>query len=226
MENSRFNDNLLSLPLFLGMSRNDLQEVVGHTKFDFHKYAGGETIVSEGTPCRHIHFLMSGSVCIITEANDHGYQIEEEICAPELFQPENIFGLTQRYTHTFVAKKNCGVMRLDKKETMKLFDEYKIFRLNMLNQIATQNQKLNRHILKAAPKTLEERITRFFEQRCMRPAGKKTFRIKMTRIAEEVNDSRLDVSKALNRMEGEGLIKLFRARIQIPALEKLINYKF
>ena len=47
----------------------------------------------------------------------------------------------------------------------------------------------------------------------------------MRRIAEEVNDSRLNVSRALNRLQSQGLIQLFRERIHILALEKLTNSK-
>ena len=45
MQEDRVYDNLLNLPLFLGMSRNDLLEVAGHTKFDFQKAEKGLTIV-------------------------------------------------------------------------------------------------------------------------------------------------------------------------------------
>ena len=45
----------------------------------------------------------------------------------------------------------------------------------------------------------------------------------MTRLAEEVNDSRLNVSIQLNAMEDEGLITLQRGIITIPALEKLLQ---
>ena len=47
----------------------------------------------------------------------------------------------------------------------------------------------------------------------------------MRRIAEEVNDSRLDVSKALNHLQSQGLIRLYRERIHILELEKLTNSK-
>lgn len=45
----------------------------------------------------------------------------------------------------------------------------------------------------------------------------------MERLAAEVNDSRLDISRALNKMQNEGLLQLSRGRITIPALEKLIS---
>lgn len=223
MKENRFYDTLLALPLFLGMSRSDLRQAAGKTRFDFHKVPAGETIVREGERCQHLVFLLAGDIDVITEADDHGYRIEEDITAPEIFQPECIFGLNQHFTHTYIAQNDCSIMRIEKQEVVKLSEAFVIFRINILNLISTQVQKMSRRTLRVPPKTLEERIIRFFESHCIRPAGKKTFYIKMTRIADEVNDSRLDVSRALNHLEKEELLELHRGRVAIPALEKLIN---
>ena len=104
----------------------------------------------------------------------------------------------------------------------KLSDKFEIFRINLLNLISTQTQKNNRRLFRVPPKTLSERITRFFESHCIRPAGEKMFYIKMTRLAEEMNVKRIYVSNALNEMQNLKLIKLYRGRIHIPSLEKLI----
>lgn len=220
---NKFYDTLLALPLFLGMSRNELRQAAGMTKFDFQKINQEELIVKEGERCQHLFFLLTGDIDVITEADDHGYRIEEDITAPEIFQPERIFGLNLRFTHTYIAQNDCSIMRLEKQDVLKLANNLEIFRINLLNLISAQTQKLNRRTLHVPPKSLEERIVRFFESHCLRPAGEKTFNIKMTRIAEEVNDSRLDVSRALNRLEQQNLIILQRGRIHIPALEKLTN---
>lgn len=58
--------------------------------------------------------------------------------------------------------------------------------------------------------------------RCLRPAGEKTVRIKMERLSDEINESRLNVSRELNAMKDEGIITLRRGEIQVYALEKLI----
>lgn len=223
MSENRLYDSLLVLPLFLGMSRNDLQQAAGSTRFDFKKIDAGETIVQEGEICQRLFFLITGDITVITEADDHGYQIEEDIMAPEIFQSECIFGLTQRFTHTYVAKSNCSLMSISKQELSKLSDIYEIFRINLLNVISTLTQKNNRHNFRVPPKNLIERIIRFFELHCIRPAGEKTFHIKMTRLAEELNTKRLYISHALNDMQSEGLLTLSRGKIQVPALEKLIN---
>ena len=114
MAEDRLYDTLLALPLFLGMSRNDLRKAAGMTKFDFQKMQKGNLIVQEGDRCQHLFFLLTGDIDVITEADDHGYRIEEDITAPEIFQPERIFGLNQRFTHTYLAQNDCSLMRIEK----------------------------------------------------------------------------------------------------------------
>ena len=204
MSTNRLYDSLLSLPLFLGMTCYDFQNVAGKTRFDFQKLEAGETIVEEGTSCTRLYYLISGDIKVITQADDYGYQVEEDISAPESFQLERLFGLTQRFTHTYVAKNNCSIMSVSKQEIMKLSDEYEIFRINLLNLVCTQSQKNNRRLFRVPAKTLSERLIRFFESHSVRPAGEKIFHIKMTRLAEEMNVKRIYVSKALNELQSEG----------------------
>ena len=45
----------------------------------------------------------------------------------------------------------------------------------------------------------------------------------MNQLAHELNDSRLNVSVALNRLQEQNLLELYRGRIVIPAMERLIN---
>ena len=47
----------------------------------------------------------------------------------------------------------------------------------------------------------------------------------MTRLAEEVNDSRLNVSRVLNQMQKDGLLILSRGRIEVPQLERLLSVR-
>ena len=226
MAENRLYDTLLALPLFLGMSRNDLRQAAGLAKFDFQKKPPGETIVCEGDPCQHLYFLLSGDIDIQTLSADRDYCIEEDITAPEIFQPERIFGLNQYFTHTYVARGECSLMSIAKPEVLKLAAEQEIFRINFLNLISAQVQKNSVRQLRVPPKNLEERIIRFAETHCIRPSGEKTLHIKMMRLAEELNDSRLDISKALRRLQEEKLLSLGRGRIHIPALEKLVNRQY
>lgn len=223
MRPEEFNNTLLSLPLFMGMSRSDLSEVAGKTRFDFQKPQPDEVIASEGDLCGKLFFLLSGNITVSTQSDDHDYMIEEEIAAPETFQTERIFGLRQHFTHTYTARQGCALMSIEKKEVLALADRFDIFRINLLGCISAQTQKMHAQLFRMPPKTLEDRIVRFLETHSIRPAGEKTFYIKMNRLAEEVGDSRLDVSRALNSLQEKQLLTLCRGRIHIPALERLIT---
>jgi CRP-like cAMP-binding protein len=215
-------DKLLQFTLFQGMSHADLMEVVGHTKFNFSKQPVGQRIVKEGDICNHLIFLTTGALSVETVSDDHTCRVCEVINAPYVIQPEQLFGLTQRYTSNFKTCDDCSLITIDKQEVLLLLETQLVFRLNMLNSLAADSQRLRHRAWRSAPQSLRNRITRFFFSRCLYPAGPKTFYILMTQLAAELNDSRLDISRALNEMEDDGLLTLHRGRIEIPMLERLL----
>ncbi len=215
-------DKLLQFTLFQGMSHADLMEVVGHTKLGFTKHAGGQYIAKEGNVCDHLIFLTTGSLSVETISDDHTCRVTEVVNAPYAIQPEHLFGLTQYYTSSFRTLSESNLITIDKQEVLLLLETQLVFRLNMLNILAADSQRLNHRAWRSTPQSLRQRITRFFFSRCLYPAGPKTFYILMNQLAAELNDSRLDISRALNAMQAEGLVVLYRGRIQIPMLERLL----
>jgi len=202
-------DKLLQFPLFQGMSRDDLEIIAGHTRFGFMKVASGRPVVKAGEACTQLFFLINGSVKVVTYSDDYGYSVEEHISAPYILQVEGIFGF----------------ITIDKEEIVRLSEDFLVFRLNLMNNFATQTQKQIRQAWLHQPQTLRERVERFLTQHCVYPAGRKLFNILMTRLAEEVNDSRLNVSRVLNQMQKDGLLILSRGRIEVPQLERLLSVR-
>jgi CRP-like cAMP-binding protein len=215
-------DRLLQFPLFQGMSRDDLEIVAGHTRFGFQKVTAGRQIIQVGDPCTHLYFLINGTLKIETFSDDRRYSVTEQMSSPYILQQESIFGYYQRYTHNFYALTDANFLTLDKEEVVRLSEDFLVFRLNLMNHLATQTQKLIQSQWRRNPLSLRERIVRFFFQHTLYPAGPKTFHILMERLAEEVNDSRLNVSRTLNRMQEAGVLELHRGRIEIPQLERLL----
>ena len=215
-------EKLLLFPLFQGMSRDDLEQVAGHTRFGFSKISAGSTVVAEGDDCHQLYFLINGSLRVETTADDHGYMVVEQLDAPVILQPEVIFGYTQRYTHTYIAQTDANFIIVGKDEVLRLSEDFLVFRLNLLNMFATQTQKTLHLLWQHVPESLEDRIVRFFAQHCIYPAGPKVFHILMNRLASELNDSRLNVSRALNDLQREGKIVLRRGRVEIPLMERLL----
>ncbi|MBQ8948707.1 MAG: Crp/Fnr family transcriptional regulator [Prevotella sp.] len=215
-------DRLLQFPLFQGMSRDDLEIVAGHTRFGFQKVAAGRQIIQAGEPCTHLYFLINGTLKIESFSDDSRYSVTEQMSSPYILQQESIFGYYQRYTHSFYALTDVNFLTLDKEEVVRLSEDFLVFRLNLINHFATQTQKLIQSQWRRSPQTLQGRIVRFFFQHTLYPAGAKTFHLLMERLAEEVHDSRLNVSRVLNCMQADGLLELHRGRIEIPQLERLL----
>lgn len=218
-------DKLLQFPLFQGMSRDDLEIIAGHTRLGFMKVASGRPVVKSGDACTQLHFLINGSIRVITYSDDYGYSVEEQISAPYILQVEGVFGYHQRYTHDFIASSDVNFITIDKEELVRLSEDFLVFRLNLMNNFATQTQKQLRLSWLPQPQSLRERVERFLTQHCVYPAGHKRFNILMTRLANEMNDSRLNVSRVLNQMQKDGVVTLYRGRIEIPQLERLLSVR-
>jgi len=215
-------DRLLQFPLFQGMSRDDLEIVAGHTRFGFLKMTAGRQVIHAGEPCTHLYFLINGSLKVESFSDDGRYSVVEQMSSPYILQQESIFGYYQRYTHNFYALTDVNFLMLDKEEVVRLSEDFLVFRLNLMNHLATQAQKLIQAQWRRSPQSLQERVVRFFFLHTLYPAGPKTFHILMERLAEEVNDSRLNVSRVLNRLQTMGLLELHRGRIEIPQVERLL----
>lgn len=222
MAELQFYDQLMKFRLFQGLSRSELLQLAGQTKFGFMKLAADKPVVREGEPCCQLWLLVSGQVQLTTESDDHGYAFIEEVNSPWLLQPEALFGASTRYDCSVQTLTDCHFITLTKDEVTRLISDFLIFRLNYMNLLATQAQRRERRAWRRAPRSLRERIIGFLLDHSTYPAGHKTVRILMTRLAQEVNESRLNVSRELNQMHSEQLLVLRRGQIEVPSLEHLL----
>lgn len=216
-------DHLLRFQFFQGLSRSELLQMAGNTKFGFLKEQEGRLVVKDGTVCQQLYFLVSGMLEITTRSVDGGYSLSEQVDAPWVIQPEALFGMQPRFSCSCQTLSECHFITLSKDEILRLLDDFLIIRLNMLNMLATLAQKRDARQWRFAPQSLRERFIRFLLDHTCYPAGPKELRILMTRLAQELGDSRLDTSRMLNQCQNEGMLVLHRGRISVPSLEKLLQ---
>lgn len=212
---------LLRLPLFQGMSYDELTKVVAHTKMEFSKCTQGHVIAEADMPCTTLTFILNGDIEVTTLSIERQYAVIETLHSPLVLQPERLFGLHQTYTHTFTAATPCQLLKLRKSDVAKLAGTFTIFHINLLNIITTRAQKTEALLWRQAPATQRQRLIRFLTNHCQYPAGEKLFRIRMRDIGHELNLSRIDISRLLNDLQKDGLLSLSRGKIRIPQIEKL-----
>ena len=134
-----------------------------------------------------------------------------------------LFGLFKTFTHTLTALTEVSIISIDKNELLQLASNSVIFRLNLVNSLSTSVQKMRNDLWRHEPTDLTLRIISFFRRRCVIPSGSKMFYIKMTVIADILNDNRFNVYRALNDLQSRGLVILHRDRIEVPAMQDLLS---
>jgi CRP-like cAMP-binding protein len=215
-------EQLQQFTLFQGLSRTELLQMAGNTKFGFVKLPAGKTVVREGEQCTQLHFLINGQLAANSVSDDGSYRIEEQLQAPWMLQPEALFGASTRYAITIRTLSEAHFITLSKDEVLRLFDDFLVFRLNLINLLSTQSQRRAHLLWRRCPGSLRQHLVRFMLDHSIYPAGRKMFHILMQQLACEVNDSRLNVSHELNAMQEEGLVILHRGRIEVPSIERLL----
>lgn len=214
-------DQLLKMPLFMGMSDTDLNEIKSRYGLTSQWYKGDKKIVEENTAVSHLILLYKGMAKKITMANDKGYSITEIIEAPSTLQIERLFGISTHFTSSYIAYGNCQTIEISKSSVYHLLNENEIFRLNFINNLSSQQQRTQSLPFRPSGRTLNDRLCQFVERISTTVTGTKDITITMNRLAQELFTTRLKISETLHRLEDKELIRIQRGHIIIPSIKLL-----
>ncbi len=212
---------LKEMPLFIGLSKNDLVNVVQNTHYNRKHYKKGSTIITEGDICDSLFIVTNGWICASTHNDNHAYRIEETIQSLIMLEPDKLFGMTTTYHSSYFAHTTCEAIEITKEEIIRLTEQYLIVRLNLLNIICRKTQHLEHLPWMKCTNNATSAIIAFVKKHVYYPAGKKVLHIKMLQLAKELGYSRLEISNALNGLADAERIILKRGIIEIPALQLL-----
>lgn len=151
-------ENLMTLPLFKGVSLSRVSDIVGKTKLSFLKYLPGETILRAGDPCNSIKFVIAGDVRLtITNYTDR-FRIAQTLKAPSVISPDFLFGRHTIYPAEGVAIDTVSIMQIEKADFIGLLMEDEVIMFNYLNILSTNAQKAIDGVMALTTGELEERI--------------------------------------------------------------------
>ncbi len=223
MEAISFYHKVVILSLFQGLSESDLENIFGTFKFSFRRYRKGTVLADEGMSCQELMLLTDGEIQTERSSEKHSYKVVETFRAPCMLQPERLYGIAHFYTSRITALTDVNAISIDKNELQRLFDTHLIVKLNYLNTLSAKLQNAEKKSWLSAPQQLTDRIRRFVKAHTESPTGRKEVHIKMEQLARELNDSRLNTSIALHKLETAGLIELRRGGFAIPQMEHFLS---
>lgn len=223
METKMF-DTLLELPLFQGLSRDDLTRILESTHLDFYTQKKGSTLFRQDESCTGLTFVIEGTIRQNTLSADHTWSVDEQLGARSLIGLDVLYGSTRTHRHTYTALCNTRLVHIDKRTAGALTGYFEVFRLNVLNRLTTQAIRQTQARWLPPVSSLDGRIAAFMRQHVERPAGPKTFHISQQLLGEYLGEEYHSVGRAITRMEQKGLLTKGHRYIDIPAFETLINY--
>jgi cAMP-binding proteins - catabolite gene activator and regulatory subunit of cAMP-dependent protein kinases len=218
-------ETLLQMPLFQGLSEDEITRIIGKVKLHFQKFKAGSVIFKKGDSCNDLAFLLKGELMLETTDEKTNFVLKEYQEAPDLVEFYSLFGISTHYFSTYVAETDVDLVTIDKSFILSELDRYDIFRLNFRNILSNRAQQLHDRLWLNDYSCLETKILNFLFSRCEKPLGKKILKIKMEDFALVLGETRLSVSRFLNNLEKDGLIVLRRSEIEIPDLNLIKLWK-
>lgn len=214
---------LIDLPLFRGVSRESISQVVATTKLHFLKYLSGENIVLPAQPCTHIKFVISGNVRMSIANNDKRFTISQRLSAPDVIAPEFLFGRSTHYPCTVTAIDTVGILQIEKSDYMKILVSDSVFMLNFLNMLSMNAQKGIDGILSFTTGTLGERIAYWIIALSQSSGKDITLTCKQRDLHHLFGVQRSSFLAALDEMREQGLINYVPGEIKVLDRSRLFS---
>ncbi len=214
---------LLGLPLFKGVSRERLSEVIGSVKFHFLKYLPNDTIVSAGDPCTHIKFIISGSARLTIANNDSRFLVSQTLSAPDVIAPECLFGSVTSYPCSGVAIEPTGILQISKADYLKILNMDQIFLFNYLNILSMNAQKATQGILAVTTGNLEERIAFWIVALTQRRGTDITLACRQRDLYSLFGVQRTSLKATLESLKERDIISYSSSEIRIKSRQSLTD---
>lgn len=132
---------MLQLPIFQGLSNEQLNGIVEKIPFDFCRFAPGDVILEGGERCDYVYFVLNGIVLQETPSFGGKIRIVQEFSAPHTLSFYYLFGAETRSLSTLKAVNQVGLMKVDKLQFLKMIQQNDIMLVNVLNTLSTHAQK-------------------------------------------------------------------------------------
>lgn len=213
-------DVLSKIPLFSGLTENEVRELLNPQNTRKRIFEKGETVLYEGEPVREIGIVLSGRVIIelsdvwgnnsvISGVEKGGAFAEAYACVPGSLMLQHVTAY-EKSEILFI-----DIRALLETDSVKNNAQLKLLK-NLLTVCASKNLKLSSRMLNITPKTIRARLMSYLSE-CVKTSGSYKFEIPYDRrqLADYLGTDRSALSAELSKMQKDGLLKYNKNRFEI-----------
>lgn len=138
MDSSMY-DRIMKLPLFKGVSRENVSYFLEKTPVSFTNYTDGEIISRADEEVDNLRCVIDGNVKIIHPFES--FSLEESGCSLIFLNSDRLFGLHRNAGNIVQSDGTCSVMEFSKENYLRLLYHDPVFMINYLNYLSLRGQK-------------------------------------------------------------------------------------
>jgi len=215
MESKSIFSTLMELPLFGGVTRDKLFEVVGKSKSHFLKYEPGEEFVTAGEPCTHLKFLLHGEVRVTVTNRDGSFNFSQTLVGPDVIAPDYLFGMTTDFPCSVVSLTQASVLQISKVDYLSILNSDSVFMLNYLNLLAMNAQKVVEGVMTLTNDRVDERVAYWVKALSKTSSRDIVLQAQNREFSQIFGVTRAALTDALERMRKCGLIDYTANKIRV-----------
>ena len=213
--------------LFQGIALDHLERMLECSKSRYKTYKKGEMVFHQEDDACCLYVLLKGRVMIVKHLISGRKNTLYEVMENQIFGEHYIFGDTMTYQYGAQAACDLEVLEIPSKFFYSFCAEncghHQILMRNILGILATKEwlsvKKLN--IISAS--SLKERISIWLMDEADE-SGNVQLKMNREELADYLGVARPSLSRALMRMQNEGMIDVSRCHIKILNYEKIENF--
>ncbi len=206
---------LMDLPLFQGVSRDKLSELIEKTPFHFLKFGDGEEIVAVGGACTHVKFIISGEVRMEIPCRNLRVRVGETLAAPNVFGHDYLFGRRTEYPYDVYSRGDCGILQISKPDFINILQSDNIFLFNILNMLSRNSQNNVEELRSLSYGSIFERFAFFVVSLTQHNAKDIRLTYKQKDLCALLGIQRSSFINAMDKMREMGVINYTLSEIEV-----------
>ena len=215
---NKLNNNFL----FKGVSHEKIEEIFSYIKYSEVSYNKGQILFQEGDACKNIGIIEEGSIQLERIYSSGKSIVLAKLSAGDVFGEALVISSTALYPATVIAKSNCKIIFINKKEIMKLCSSNESILENFVTLLSDKVIMLNKKVKSTSLKSVKHKVVDYILEKS-NVANSNVIMINESKedIAAYLGIPRPSLSRELIKLRDENIIDFDRNSITILKFHEL-----
>lgn len=219
-------------PIMSSLSRERAEKLFGEIDFKINTYKKGDLVARQGSPCKHLYLLLSGSVKTEMIAENGSVMTIENISAVRPLASAFLFAENNVFPVDVTATELCRILTIPKEDVIKMFQKDSDFLESYIKYNSNKTQFLSTRLQTLNIKTIKGKLAFYIFDNLNRNKESNQngncFQMdkNQTELAKYFGVSRPALARCISELEAENIIQVEHKVLTIKnrtALQNLLG---